>query len=207
MLQKEIAKIYEQKIRAQMENKVLEAAHTIEQQVTSKIREMEDMSSSELERLRDKRVLQMKRDRLRQKRWQSKGRGTYERIAESDFFDLVPMRLRVTVRCVCACVRSCVCARALSLPASLSPPPSPDFLPLPLSLSCTSTRASSCTFRARRRRAVESWTGISRTWRRGTMRPCLYPWMRRRASSWRIAWAFACCRASNSSSMARCVCV
>ena len=120
MLQKEIAKIYEQKIRAQMENKVLEAAHTIEQQVTSKIREMEDMSSSELERLRDKRVLQMKRDRLRQKRWQSKGRGTYERIAESDFFDLVPMRLRVTVRCVCVCV--CARALSLSLPLSRRPP-------------------------------------------------------------------------------------
>lgn len=82
MLQKEIMKAYEHKIRQQVESKIMQAAHQVERQVEQKIKDMEDMSSSELDKLRDKRLKLMKKDHNRKKRWQAKGRGGYEQIEE-----------------------------------------------------------------------------------------------------------------------------
>lgn len=97
MLQAEVAKAYEHKIRMEMEKKLMQAAQQVERQVDKQIKHMEDMSSSELERLRDKRLRQAKIEQVRRKRWEAKGRGGYGHIAESEFFDVVKKHSRIVL--------------------------------------------------------------------------------------------------------------
>ena len=107
MLQKEIVKAYEHQVRQQMEAKILEAAQTVERQVEKKLKDMEDMSSSELDKLRDKRLKVLKKDQNRKKRWQAKGRGTYEQIDESEFFEQVHKHSRIVVHFVRRATERC----------------------------------------------------------------------------------------------------
>jgi hypothetical protein len=75
-------------VQQQMEHTLLKAAEIIESQVDEKLRALEDMDDDDLERVRERRLQQLKRDRQQRDEWLQAGHGVYSEITcEKDFFD------------------------------------------------------------------------------------------------------------------------
>jgi len=108
----DMAKALKQNYKAQMESavqdRVLEVAQHIEEQTDRKMREMDDMSSDELEKIREKQISRMKKMASRTTKWKRQGHGSYNEIEERDFFQSAHKSSRIilhfyrpsTERCV-----------------------------------------------------------------------------------------------------------
>ena len=75
-------------VQQQMEHHVLNVAQTVEAELDAKIKAMEDMDEDDLERIRERRMLQMRKMNEQKQQWRAQGHGTYTEItSEKEFFE------------------------------------------------------------------------------------------------------------------------
>lgn len=86
-----------QRIQGILESKLLAAAKHVEQQVDEKLREEAEMSSDELERLREGRIRTMQKAVAARRKWRAQGHGRYDIVDEREFFQVVEKSQRVVV--------------------------------------------------------------------------------------------------------------
>lgn len=72
-----------------IQNQVLKVAEDVEKQIDSEISRLEKMGSDDLEKLRNERLSELKKQALQQKEWLAAGHGTYEELSEEkEFFEI-----------------------------------------------------------------------------------------------------------------------
>ena len=75
-------------IQAQMEHHMLNVAQTVEAELDAKIKQMDDMDEDDLERIRERRMMQMRKINDQKAVWRQMGHGEYTEISnEKEFFE------------------------------------------------------------------------------------------------------------------------
>jgi len=75
-------------IQAQMEHHMLNVAQTVEAELDAKIKALEDLDEDDLERIRERRMMQMRKANEKKAEWRALGHGTYSEITnEKEFFE------------------------------------------------------------------------------------------------------------------------
>eukprot|EP00668_Euglena_longa_P011259 GGOE01013650.1.p1 GENE.GGOE01013650.1~~GGOE01013650.1.p1 ORF type:complete len:213 (+),score=86.88 GGOE01013650.1:88-639(+) len=75
-------------VQAQLEQQLLHAAEIIESQVDEKLRSLEEMDDDELDRMRERRIQQIKKEQQQKEEWIRAGHGVYSEVTDQkEFFD------------------------------------------------------------------------------------------------------------------------
>lgn len=76
-----------EQVQAAVERTVLDVAKVLEDQLDNEIHRLENLDDDEMERLRQKRVLDLKKQREKAREWAAKGHGDYRHLlSEKEFF-------------------------------------------------------------------------------------------------------------------------
>jgi hypothetical protein len=75
-------------VQAQMEHHVMNVAQTVEAELDAKIKAIEDMDEDDIEKIRERRLQQMRKMNDKKQEWRAMGHGTYSEITnEKEFFE------------------------------------------------------------------------------------------------------------------------
>ena len=75
-------------VQAQMEHHMINVAQTVEAELDAKIKAMEDMDEDDLEKIRERRMAQMRKMNEKKQEWRNMGHGTYSELTnEKEFFE------------------------------------------------------------------------------------------------------------------------
>jgi hypothetical protein len=75
-------------VQAQMEHHMLNVAKTVEAELDAKIKAMDDLDEDDLDRIRERRMEQMRKQNAKKQEWRNMGHGTYSEITnEKEFFE------------------------------------------------------------------------------------------------------------------------
>ncbi|MGB1596912.1 MAG: thioredoxin domain-containing protein [Promethearchaeia archaeon] len=78
----------EAQVQAMMEHHMLNVAQTVEAELDAKMKQMDDLDEDDLEKIRERRLQQMRKMNEKKQEWRNKGHGTYSEItSEKEFFE------------------------------------------------------------------------------------------------------------------------
>lgn len=98
-------------MREVLEANVLQAAQTIETQLDEQLHKLDNLEEDDLERIRLKRLEEMKRMQTKRQEWVSRGHGELQEVSEKDFF----AEMKGEERLVCHFYRSSIPCQVMDM--------------------------------------------------------------------------------------------